>query len=634
MATSSPSPNYFSKHLFSTGVECATKLYYYSHNYPQNKESVPFIRHAIYNKRLLKALARSVYPDGKFISEDSVEEAASRTRDLMKEEETVLFDAIFLYDQMMARLPIVAKKGNELTVFHIQTKAFDSRKYHLANSDGEIHQKWRKYLLDFAYQLYLVRKNWPDLKITPTLVLPEKAGESYTDNLPFLLKSLDIEEYPEHISPSNQQLLAKIDVSDLISRIWNNSDFAEEHLPKATFDDALYYLRNLYLDKTRAEPEVGSKCKRCEFRLADAQLGAHPQNGFEECWQPLMKQKDPSRRHIFDLIGPGVNQWVQEGIYSSIHVPDADIFAVDTIVNGTGSITHKMRQTLQIYKAKGKTVPDEIIRPELLEELIRWQYPLHFLDFEAGNYAIPIKNNRSPYHLVVFQFSCHSLYEDGSWDHHQWIDSLEDGYPNYELVRQLTNIPHIEKGTIVQYSNFERNALKSIRRELMREYAEVRDAGELIRWIEEIIHRNDSSHQKPPYIADLSRQVKQFYYNREMGNSLSIKNVLRSVMSHSQVLKDLYSKPYTSKNYKDMIWWKPDGEGGARNPYTILNETGDSAIRRGTEAMVTYGKLIAQNHGAEELNAYRNALLKYCELDTLAMLMIYQHWKQKLDKNV
>jgi len=32
-----------------------------------------------------------------------------------------------------------------------------------------------------------------------------------------------------------------------------------------------------------------------------------------------------------------------------------------------------------------------------------------------------------------------------------------------------------------------------------------------------------------------------------------------------------------------------------------------------------------------ERESYKNALLRYCELDTLAMVMIYEHWKTIVD---
>ncbi|HET6527178.1 MAG TPA: DUF2779 domain-containing protein, partial [Balneolaceae bacterium] len=533
-----------------------------------------------------------------------------------------LFDAVFEHRQMMARLPIIEKKGDELTVFHIQTKAFDSQKHKLVDKQGELYPKWRDYLLNFAYQLFIIKQNFPELKPVPVLVMPEKKSLSHSNNLPRLLN-----EGSSKIPLENQQLLAKLDVGQYISMIWENLDFAEKYLPKSSFSESLAFLRQTYFSQAKIPAEIGLKCKHCEFRIGENRRKEDRPSGFEACWQPHQ-----TGEHVFDLIGPATNDWIEQGVYNQQDITHEDIFSVDDILKAEGRITEKMRQALQIHKAKDEEVPEEIIRPGLVKELERWQYPLHFLDFEAGNYAIPVRSGRSPYHLVVFQFSCHTLHEDGSWSHHQWMDDFESGYVNYELVRRLKKVPQITEGTIVQYSNFERHALKKIRRELMKERESVSDADELIEWIDQIIRRNDSTHHRAPFMADLSRQVKHFYYNREMVNSLSIKDVLRSVMSHSEFLKEKYSKPYSSHNFDGMIWWQPEGENGIRNPYKLLVEKEVGSVRRGTEAMVAYGKLISRKLPEDELKGYQQSLFRYCELDTLAMVMIYQHWQQAVKK--
>lgn len=625
--------NFFSKHLFGVGIECPTKLYYYAKDYPESRQARPFIEHAIYNKKLLKALLRSIYPEGIYVDEDSVWEAAQETSRLLESPNTAIFNAIFEHHQMMGRLPVVVKSDRKLTVFHVQTKAFDSRKHRLCNAQGRIYSKWRRYLLDFSYQVFLIKKQYPDFDIEPILVLPEKSGLAYTDNMPFLLKPLERNAYPDTISRANQELLVKLDVSELITEILESSAFAKQYLPKDTFEDAINYLRGLYFNQKREPPQVGLKCKNCEFRIEKERYKGGKTSGFVECWTPEMDKKDLLNNHVFDLIGSGTAHYMHHQIFNQREVPDEELSSLDSILEEKGPLTQPIRQSLQVFKARGEDIPREIIRPQLFRELARWEFPLHFLDFEAGNYAVPVRANQPPYHLIIFQFSCHTLYKDGSWVHHQWIDDFSGKYASYEVVRQLMNIPDILQGTIVQYSDFERNALKSIRRELMNEERAVTDSKELITWIEEIINRKDSTTEQSPYMVDLSRQVRNFYYNREMADSLSIKDVLKSIMSLSEALKKMYSQPYSSENFTNIQWWQSNGGGGARNPYNILVESGDSPIHRGTEAMVVYGKLIAQDIREEQLQAYQKALLKYCELDTLAMMMIYQHWQQKmLDK--
>ncbi len=76
--------NYLTRYLFGAGIECPTKLFYYAHNYPEDQQPRPFIEHAIYNKRLLNALARTAYPKGIFVEGGSISEVASRTNSLLQ----------------------------------------------------------------------------------------------------------------------------------------------------------------------------------------------------------------------------------------------------------------------------------------------------------------------------------------------------------------------------------------------------------------------------------------------------------------------------------------------------------------------------------------------------------------------
>jgi hypothetical protein len=45
-------------------------------------------------------------------------------------------------------------------------------------------------------------------------------------------------------------------------------------------------------------------------------------------------------------------------------------------------------------------------------------------------------------------------------------------------------------------------------------------------------------------------------------------------------------------------------------------------------AMAAYGKLQYEDMTLLERTALESALLKYCELDTLAMVMIYEAWRE------
>jgi hypothetical protein len=50
-------------------------------------------------------------------------------------------------------------------------------------------------------------------------------------------------------------------------------------------------------------------------------------------------------------------------------------------------------------------------------------------------------------------------------------------------------------------------------------------------------------------------------------------------------------------------------------------------IQDGAAAMMAFGKMQFTEMDNQERSSLVKALLQYCELDTLAMLMIYEHWK-------
>ena len=58
----------------------------------------------------------------------------------------------------------------------------------------------------------------------------------------------------------------------------------------------------------------------------------------------------------------------------------------------------------------------------------------------------------------------------------------------------------------------------------------------------------------------------------------------------------------------------------------------DEELADGGAAMMAYAKMQFSEMSEQEREFYRNALLKYCELDTLAMVMIYEGWRDYLSK--
>ncbi len=180
---------------------------------------------------------------------------------------------------------------------------------------------------------------------------------------------------------------------------------------------------------------------------------------------------------------------------------------------------------------------------------------------------------------------------------------------------------------------------------------------ELSTFIREITKykENGEAIEGPRNMVDILKLVQKFYYDPYMKGSNSIKIVLPSVLNSSDFLKDKYSKPIygaengiKSFNFKDEIWVKFE-DGQVLDPYQLLpklfsdmgEEDYDSInfedaesygdeINDGGAAMTAYYRLQFEDIPKEIRSEIERALLKYCELDTLAMVMIYEAWSDMI----
>ena len=129
--------------------------------------------------------------------------------------------------------------------------------------------------------------------------------------------------------------------------------------------------------------------------------------------------------------------------------------------------------------------------------------------------------------------------------------------------------------------------------------------------------------------------------------SNSIKKVLPAIMTCSDYIKEKYSSPIygakpgmTSLNFSNQIWWQSI-DGNVLDPYKLLPpvfndvseseleqiESGDEfEISQGGAASTAYARLQFEDLPDSERTYIKDALLRYCELDTLAMVMIFEAW--------
>ncbi len=82
-------------------------------------------------------------------------------------------------------------------------------------------------------------------------------------------------------------------------------------------------------------------------------------------------------------------------------------------------------QTLQVNTALRDTAH---VEPERLAEFLGGtEYPLHFLDFETLQQAVPKLQGLRPYQQIPFQYSLHILHRDGLLEHREFLAEGDRG---------------------------------------------------------------------------------------------------------------------------------------------------------------------------------------------------------------
>ena len=153
-------------------------------------------------------------------------------------------------------------------------------------------------------------------------------------------------------------------------------------------------------------------------------------------------------------------------------------------------------------------------------------------------------------------------------------------------------------------------------------------------------------------MVDMLMMVKHYYYDPLMGGSNSIKVVLPAVLESSIYIRNRYSKPIygrnseiKSLNFDDgWIWIRKDNNGKIISPYKLLpklfddlddeivkNFISDDILNVGGAALTAFAKMQFTEISKIERERLIKGLLKYCELDTLAMVMIYEFWLNEIN---
>lgn len=648
-----------SKSRFKLGLECPNKLYFSNNKetYHNIKKEDPFLQALADGGFQVEEYSRLQYPNGVLIEEPKdrydYQDLADKTTALLQQENVVIFEAAFYIDNLFIRTDILVKIGNLIELIEVKAKSINPHNdYNFVGKEGKLVSSWKPYLFDLAFQTHVAKLCLIDYNITPFLCLVDKSKVATVEGLNqfFRVKQKSEKRTGVDVLVNDKNLLGENllyheDLSEVVSKI---HDGTYKYYDNLNFHEAITLLTDVRIKNEYPNwPTRFSACKNCEFKKDDSVEGQIKKSGFEHCLKKQFNWRDSDFKtsnifNIWDLKDPKL---MEQGKLFKSQLTLEDIKYKKT----AGKLSRTERQWLQIEKERENDFTEFVDVEGLKAEMNQWTFPLHFIDFETSTVPLPFHIGRRPYEQIAFQFSHHIYHKDGRIEHaNQYINTTSGEFPNFIFMQHLHDALVHDDGTIFRFSHHENTILNAIRDQLKASNYQFKDV--LIPFIEKISKPRDKHPDPWPVpkrnMVDLCDVIKKYYYNPYSYGSNSIKQILPAVLKSSQLVKNKYSKSISEINVSSLNFpshhiWLKEAHGEIVSPYKALpplyenlsEEEIDNTISEiesisdGGAALTAYGKIQYTEISESEKKDIAKGLFHYCELDTLAMVMIYEHLK-------
>ena len=218
-------------------------------------------------------------------------------------------------------------------------------------------------------------------------------------------------------------------------------------------------------------------------------------------------------------------------------------------------------------------LPDKINTDAIRAFMDTLSYPLYFLDFETFQPAVPLYDDSSPYEQIVFQYSLHYILEEDGELYHKEFLAYPGEDPRRAVAEHLCEDIPMDVCVLAYNMGFEKGRISA----LAKLYPDLED--HLMN-----IHGNINDLMIPFRNKD--------YYNKAMQGSYSIKYVLPALFPDDPSL-----------DYHNL-----------------------EGVHNGAEASAAFAAMADMD--PEQLEEYREHLLRYCELDTYAMVKVWEKLKE------
>lgn len=221
-------------------------------------------------------LAKIYHPGGIEITEPDKDKAAAETAELLKRENVTIFEAVFKFENLFVKTDVVVKKGNLVELIEVKAKSVDPKneefftKKSLKAGRPELNSDWESYFVDIAFQTHVCKKAYPSFQVSSFLMAADKTAVASVDGLNqmFLIKNgsdgrpVVLVKQDTDLSKLGRPVLAKIDANEQVRAAW--SIVFENGMG---FFQMVDHLSLICKEQKFVQPQVGRKCKACEFRI-------------------------------------------------------------------------------------------------------------------------------------------------------------------------------------------------------------------------------------------------------------------------------------------------------------------------------------------------------------------------------
>ena len=597
--------HHLSKSDFKLGCDCPFKLLYKKAGYPNTLKDNDMLEFFAEAGFMVEAIAHAV----------------------MEANPDVEFEKTLTAGRYLARLDGFEQFADRIVLTEIKAKSVESAdpEQFWKKRTREVNGDWLEYMQDITFQVMVAEACFPNLTVVPQLCVVNKHTPCSIDaiyaNIDLMPDQSD-RSLPRAVYRGDKQALR----ADHFLEFINVRECVDALMPEVKAE-AARLLDFLDGKLPHVTPAVGlSPCKTCEYRDAP-DTTTPPRDGFSECWGPT----PPRGKNLLDMYraGNGSNELKAE---VAARIADRRLDLVDfpdDLLGGGGSYGPPRRNQKQAALTN-----QEVMGGGLGAALRDVVYPLHFIDFEASRIPVPYLAGMKPYEVVAFQFSCHTLESPTSERLvHRAFLNLHDVYPNLQFLHELRAAIG-DEGTVFIWSGYELTTLRHVRRQLRE-----RDllTPELDAWLMGLIGPapKDGEEDKSvgARVVDLLKISQAHYAHPLMHGSHSIKRVLDAIWSNAP---QLWADPWFAEYHR------LSSDGRVLDPYSTLakpplnidlgdtDESDDDAVTDGVGAMRAYQDMLYGEHKNDLAirDKMRDSLLRYCGLDTAAMVIIWKHWQR------